>query len=105
MANLFERLDKGRLPPTEEAIKTQLRRADPKARLKTLLTDVLANGPAPTTLVQERGAAHEFSRKQLYCARQRMNIVAFKEAGKRHGSWFWALPQHAWYHERPQRTP
>jgi hypothetical protein len=109
MVGIFERLDKGRLSPAEEAIKPHPRRADPKASLKAILTDVLANGPAPTTLVQERGAAHGFSRKQLYCARQRMNIVAFKEAGKRHGSWFWALPQHAWYpntaNERPQRTP
>ena len=95
MANLFDRLSAGRPPEPEGVIKSQPGRAALKARLKTLLTDVLANGPAPTTLVQERGAAHGFSRKQLYCARQRMKIIAFKEAGKPHGRWFWILPQHA----------
>jgi hypothetical protein len=105
MVSLFERLNRGRPPQIEEAVEPQLRRADPKARLKTLLTDVLANGPAPTTLVQERGAAHGFSRKQLYCARQQMKIVAFKEVGKRHGSWFWALPQHAGYPGTAKEQP
>ena len=109
MADIFERLGRGRPPPTEEASKPQLRGADPKAQLKTLLADVLANGPAPTTLVQERGAAHGFSKKQLWDAREKMKIVAFKEIGKRHGRWFLALPQHAGYpgtaDEQPQKTP
>ena len=106
--DIFSRLGAGRPPPIEET-KPQLGRAAVKARLKTLLTDVLANGPAPTTLVLERGGAHGFSRKQLYCARQQMNIVAFKEVGKRHGCWFLALPQYAGYpgtaNEQPQKTP
>ena len=38
-----------------------------------------------------------------------MNIVAFKEVGKRHGCWFLALPQYAGYpgtaNEQPQKTP
>ena len=105
MVSLFERLDNGRPPPPEKTIKQPRRSDNPK----TLLMDVLANGPVPTTLVQERGAAHGFSRKQLYCARQQMNIVAFKETGKTHGRWFWALPQHAGYpdtaNEQPQKTP
>jgi hypothetical protein len=104
VVSLFERLDRGR-PPTEEPIKQSRKNADQK----TFLLDVLAYGPAPTTLIQERGAAHGFSRKQLYCARQQMNIVAFKEVGKRHGRWFWGLPQHAGYpgtaNEQPQKTP
>ena len=104
--DIFERLAEGR--PAPEEVISQLRRGEPKARLKTLLTDVLAAGPAPTTLVQERGAAHGFSRKQLYCARQRMRIVAFKETGKPCGCWFWALPQHVWgpntANERPRKT-
>ena len=87
MVSLFERLDKGRPPPTEGAIKQSRKNADQK----TFLLDVLANGPVPTTLIQERGAAHGFSKKQLYCARRLMNIVAFKEVGKPHGRWFWVL--------------
>src|SRR6478752_5128560 len=90
--DIFKRLSAGRPPPTEET-KPQLGRAAVKARLKTLLTDVLANGPAPTTLVLERGGAHGSTRKQLWCARERMKIVAFKETGPR-GRWFLALPQH-----------
>jgi hypothetical protein len=107
--DIFDRLSAGRPLQIEEAIKPQPGRAALKARLKTLLTDVLANGPAPTTLVQERGAAHGFSRKQLWDAREKMKIVAFKEIGKRHGRWFLALPQHAGYpgtaDEQPQKTP
>ena len=44
MVSLFEKLDKGRPPPTEEANKPQPRGADPKAHLKTLLTDVWRTG-------------------------------------------------------------
>jgi hypothetical protein len=57
--------------------------------------DVLANGPVPVTIVEERGAAHGLSKKQLRCTRVQMNIVAFKETGKLNGRWFWALPRHA----------
>ena len=89
MVNLFERLDGGRSPP-EEPVK-QPRRGDDR---KTFLLDVLANGPVPTTLVHQRGAAHGFTRKQLWCAREQMKIVAFKEVGKIRGRWFLALPQH-----------
>jgi hypothetical protein len=74
-------------PPLERLIKHSRRHAD----LKTFLRDVLANGPVPAALVEERGAAHGFSKKQIYCARQQMNIVAFKEIGKTHGRWFLAL--------------
>ena len=74
-------------------IKQSRRHAD----LKTFLIDVLMNGPAPTTLVQERGAAHGFTRKQLWRTREQMKIVAFKETGKPRGRWFLALPQHAGY--------
>ena len=111
MANLFERLAQGRPPQIEEIIKPQIRtrKAELKSRLKTLLTDVLANGPAPTTLVHQRAAAHGFSRKQLWSTRERMKIVAFKEEGKPHGRWFLALPQHvslpSTTDEQPQKTP
>ena len=93
MANLFERLDKGRPPPVEEPIKQSRRHAGQKALIK----DVLANGPAPVTLVEERGAAHGFTKKQLSYARRQMRIVSFKEVGKTNGRWFWALPQHVWH--------
>jgi hypothetical protein len=79
--------DKERPSPLEKMIK-QSRKTD----LKIFLRDVLANGPVPATLVEERGAAHGFSKKQIYYARQLMNIVAFKEIGKTHGRWFLVLP-------------
>ena len=88
MADIFERLNAGRPPQIEEPIKQSRRRAD----LKTFLMDVLMNGPAPATLIEERGAAHGFTEKQLRYAREQMNIVAFKETGRPHGRWLWALP-------------
>jgi hypothetical protein len=88
MVSLFERLSAGR--PPEEPVK-QPRRSDDR---KTFLVDVLMNGPVPTTLVHQRGAAHGFTRKQLWDAREKMKIVAFKETGKHGGRWFLALPQH-----------
>ena len=59
------------------------------------LTDMLTNGRVPATVVEERGAAHGFSKDQLNRAKRKMGIVAFKEKGKLDGHWFWALPQHA----------
>ena len=86
--DIFERLSTGR--PPEEPVK-QPRRGDDR---KTFLVDVLMNGPVPTTLVHQRGAAHGFTRKQLWSAREQMKIVAIKETGKYGGRWFLALPQH-----------
>jgi hypothetical protein len=100
MVSLFERLDKGR-PPTEEVVKQSRRGGDRKA----FLLDILVNGPAPTTLVHQRGAAHGFTRKQLWSAREQMKIVAFKEVGKPRGRWFLALPQHAGYPSTAGNTP
>jgi hypothetical protein len=79
--------EKERPSPLEKLIKQSRKNAN----LKTLITDVLANGPAPATLVEERAAAHGFTEKQLRCAKEQMNIVVFKETGKRHGRWVWAL--------------
>ena len=59
VVSLFDRLDKGRPPQPEGAIKQSRRHAGQKA----LIMDVLANGPAPATLVEERGAAHGFTKK------------------------------------------
>jgi hypothetical protein len=61
------------------------------APTEAFLLDMLANGPVPATLVEARGAAHGFSRKQLRYAREQMNIVAFKEVGRLNGRWFWRL--------------
>ena len=84
--DIFDRLSAGR--PLAEQPKP--RRGDDR---KTFLVDILVNGPAPTTLVIERGAARGFTRKQIWDAREKMKIVAFKEIGKRHGRWFLPLPQ------------
>jgi len=97
MASLFERLDKGRPPPVEEAINQPRKQLRKSADPKTLIMDVLANGPVPCTLVEERGAVHGFTKKQLSYARRQMRIVSFKEVGKINGRWFWALPQHVWH--------
>jgi hypothetical protein len=91
VADIFARLRKERPPQIAETAKPQPRKSVLRARLKTLLMDVLANGPVPTTIVYERGAAHGFTKKQLWATRVRMKIVAFKEE-KYHGRWFLALP-------------
>jgi hypothetical protein len=88
VADIFERLSKGRPPPPEGAIKQPpRRREDPKIFLK----DILANGPAPVTLVVERGTARGFTKRQITYARERMKIVSFKGPGMSRG-WFWVLP-------------
>jgi hypothetical protein len=87
MVSLFERLDKGRPPPPTVA--QPPRRRDDQ---RTFLLDVLANGPVPATIVEERGAAHGFTKIQIRYARRQMNIISFKETGKHGGRWFWVLP-------------
>jgi len=83
--SIFERLAKGR-PLTEVASKQPRRREDPKIFLK----DILANGPAPVTLIIERGAERGFSWVQIRYARRQMKIISFKGPGK-DGGWFWVL--------------
>ena len=105
MADIFERLAQGRPPPTETAIKTHRKGANPilQERQKTgagadpkdLLIDLLANGPVPATIVEERGAVRGFTMDQLKRTKKQMGIVALKEKGKIGGRWFWALPKHA----------
>jgi len=91
MASLFERLDKGRPPPIETPTEMMIKQPRRSADRRTFLLDMLANGPVPATLVEERGAVHGFTRKQLRDARKQMNIIAIKEVGKNHGRWFWRL--------------
>ena len=50
--DIFKRLSAGR-PPAESETKQPRRREDPKIFLK----DILANGPAPTTLVSNEAGA------------------------------------------------
>src|SRR6478672_9471179 len=88
MANLFDRLSAERPLEPDRPIRRP-RMGDDR---KTFLVDILMNGPAPTTLVHQRGAARGFTRKQLWDAREKMKIVAFKETGKPRGRWFLALP-------------
>jgi DNA polymerase len=74
--------------------------APPKARdqqsgpVMTLM-NLLANGPTPVKIVEERGAACGYSIDQLKRAKRKMGVVRFKETGKIDGQWFWALPEHA----------
>jgi hypothetical protein len=72
--------------PLEKVIRQSRRGAD----IKTFLTDILAAGPVAATLIKKRGAAHGFSKGQIWCAKQHMNIVAFKETRPR-GRWFWVF--------------
>jgi hypothetical protein len=67
-----------------------------EASIQNFLMDILANGPVPTIVIEDRGTAHGFSKKQLRHARERMGIIAFKEKGKGkiHGHWFWTTTQH-----------
>jgi hypothetical protein len=88
---IADSLEKERQPPAEIKPRKPTRRTvDPK----TFITDVLVNGPVPVITVLERGAARGLTKKQIKYAREQMQVVAFKEIGRRHGCWFWALPQH-----------
>jgi hypothetical protein len=87
--------------PPETLIKQSRRHAD----LRAFLAGILLHGPAPATLVEERGAAHGFTGKQLRYAREQMNIVAFKETGKPRGRWLWALPHDIGIARRDELRP
>ena len=86
--DIFDRLSAGRPPATEGVIKQPpRRREDPKIFLK----DILANGPAPATLVIERGTERGFTKRQITYAREQMKLIALKGPGM-DGCWFWMLP-------------
>ena len=88
MASLFERLNAGRpAPPSEKASTLSRRREDPKI----FLEDILSNGPAPATLIIERGKARGLTKRQITYARERMKLVALKGPGKDAG-WYWVFP-------------
>ena len=72
---------------------------------KSFLQDILSNGPAPATLVTERGKARGFTEMQIRYARRQMNIVSFKETGKYGGCWYWVLAHDNRGIPAPQTTP
>jgi DNA polymerase I-like protein with 3'-5' exonuclease and polymerase domains len=59
------------------------------------LQAILTNGPVLKNIIEQRGAECGFSADQLKRAKQKLNVVTFKETGKIHGQWFWALPEDA----------
>jgi hypothetical protein len=60
---------------------------------KNFILDVLTNGPVPTKNILARGAQRGLTKRQITWAKENMEIIAFKEIGRR-GPWFWALPHH-----------
>ena len=101
MVDIFKLLSAGRPVATEAAGKQPpRRREDPKIFLK----DILAAGPAPATLVIERGAERGFTKRQITYAREQMKLIAFKGLGKG-GGWFWVLPHDNRGVPAPQATP
>ena len=66
----------------------------PQSGAVGFLLDVLANGPVPVKIIDERAVARGFSKDQLKRAKQKMCVGAFKEGGKLDGPWFWALAEH-----------
>jgi hypothetical protein len=55
------------------------------------LLDILANGPVPKKIIDERAAAQGISEERLRTAKQKMGIVVYKDGMT--GRWVWALPQ------------
>jgi hypothetical protein len=58
------------------------------------LLNILANGPVPRKIIEERAAACGFSKDQLDRAKRKIGGVAFKEMTA-NGQWSWCLPEHA----------
>ena len=99
MVSLFERLDKGR-PPPEEAVKPPRR---PTTKELSYWTDWRAAWPV--TRIEERGAAHGFSKKQLIYAKQHW-ACCFQTGGKAQRPRFWRLDdKHGSRRSGQHRTP
>jgi hypothetical protein len=85
VVNLFERLAQGQPQQAKETTKQQLKNTDRVSRWKRktdaeiFLTDVLANGPMPTAVIEELGAARRFSKKQLEKANRHYCIQKERE--------------------------
>jgi len=54
---------------------------------------MLANGPVPKSIIDERAKVRGFTPDQQRRARESMGVVTFK--GGFEGGWLWSLPQHA----------
>jgi DNA polymerase bacteriophage-type len=67
---------------------------DRQSGVVTFLLDILANGPVPVKVIEERATTRGFSKDQLDRAKKKMGVVSFKEKVLQ-GRSFWALPQHA----------
>ena len=96
--DIFKRLSAGR-PPEGPIRRSRMgddlvSRWKRKTEAEVFLMDVLANGPMPTTIIEELGAARKFDKMQLWHAKQRIGATAFKKK-EQNGCWFWALVQHA----------
>jgi hypothetical protein len=59
------------------------------------LQATLTNGPVLKNIIEQRGAECGLSADQLKRAKQKLNVVTFKESWKMDGQWFWALPEDA----------
>ena len=70
---IADSLEKERQLPAEiKPRKPSRRTVDPK----TFITDVLVNGPVPTTTVLERGRERGLTKRQILYARELMNIIS-----------------------------
>ena len=61
----------------------------------TFLQTILANGPVPTKIIEQRAAECGFSKDQLDRAKRKIGVKTFKETGTMEGQWFWCLPEDA----------
>ena len=95
-ARFIDEPEKPRLE-SEKPVKRPRKNTDRVSRWKRktdaeiFLKGVLTNGPMPTAVIEELGAARRFSKRQLECAKQRIGATAFKKKGKLRGCWFWTL--------------
>lgn len=58
------------------------------------LADLLANGPVPAKLIEERAAAHGISKTRLRRVKRKIGAETYKER-KFQGAWFWRLAAHS----------
>jgi hypothetical protein len=75
-----------------EAMQAATEAKSPTARdeAKTLLTDILANGPITKKDILEAADANGVAERTLFRAKQSLNIVAKKDGPN--GEWTWRLP-------------
>ena len=79
----------------DQALAAAVPSKDKQSGAVTFLLDILANGPVPKNVIEERAKARGLSDDQLRRAKAKMNAVAFKETGTAYGGWLWSLAEHA----------